>query len=564
MNHQQIKSFKKSSRWNFLSSIMSERPTSAFPQQTNIRISENLSLSLYKFGPGSLATDLLHGDKTTDLAEQLVKHCWGCYIALIRNLNDGSYFFLPDPMHSVRLYYKRESNGSISLDTDLRNLVDRGAIEWNTSYLLSFAKTQFGISGQTPFKDIEVVPVGHALLIENDGSTAIKQIWPLTKFAARDELDQITDSAMSEVCQTITKDCDNFVLALSGGVDSTSVAIFLNDELKKKKEKLRSYNYFSTLSPKLNESELAKQVNAAISGDLICMDIGNYLPFADLSPKRPPETLNMRGLFIGLDKMIDRNIGSEALIIEGQGGDTLFWASPESSIIHDSYSDNGIAFALQTAKKLSILRNDSLPRLLYSCLGNSLGIITGQQHNNVSMPDVKNMFNSSREKIVRNSLVDKMEIKGKHYPALYQHIENFQYMLEIQSTPNDPGYCRRIQPFLQQPIVEASLLQKSYNSFDTETDRSLLRRIAKRRKNIPVLNRRNKGGFDAGMIRGLQVHRDQIKELILNGVLVRSNLLDLDMFNENYKRVEVGMLSAGMAISLLVCVEIYCSAWENW
>lgn len=123
---------------------------------------------------------------------------------------------------------------------------------------------------------------------------------------------------------------------------------------------------------------------------------------------------------------------------------------------------------------------------------------------------------------------------------------------------------RRVNPFLAQPIVEAAMGIRSYESFDSRNDRVVLRRIAYETTHVDVLWRRTKGTFDVGFIKGIQSNYGAFHELIGKGVLMQAGRIDERELKRALKEVNVGQGGAAISLALLGCVEIFCASWNRF
>lgn len=309
-----------------------------------------------------LRRQLIGARNFSEAIDIVIDLVWGQYILILDDLASARRFFMTDPLYSIRLYYKRETNGDIRLDTSADSLLIGTSIDWNLNYLTEFATTQFGPMGKTPFSGIEVVPPGHGIFIEIDGNHTIERVWhpkPVSSF----DMHSACAGAIGHVYSSIAENYSNVCAAISGGVDSSSGAIFLRKAIGSDTP-LKAIHLFSTLSPEFNERSMAAHVAESLGAELICIDVDNCLPFSDVVTTRPPSSLSQDMLFLQIDKAISDAIGPSAVVVEGQGGDLLFNAVPDARAVLDAWRNRGCAFALRTAEKLAMLHNESIPRIL--------------------------------------------------------------------------------------------------------------------------------------------------------------------------------------------------------
>ncbi|KOS99565.1 asparagine synthase family domain protein [Burkholderia mallei] len=65
-------------------------------------------------------------------------------------------------------------------------------------------------------------------------------------------------------------------------------------------------------------------------------------------------------------------------------------------------------------------------------------------------------------------------------------------------------------------------------------------------------------------MKGIVSHYDAFRELIRDGVLMRSGQLDEAELEHALKAVRVGQNAAAISLALVGCVEIFCASWQNF
>ncbi len=166
----------------------------------------------------------------SEAVDVILDVAWGAYILVLDEMISSRRLFMADPLYSVRLYYTADTNGDIQIDTSVENLLKHTSIRWNLNYLSEFATTQFGPIGETAFSDIKVVPPGCALVIDLSGKCVIERVWRSSRVCVPD-IDLVCAEAIGDVYSSIAEGYPNVCAAISGGVDSSSGAIFLRKAL---------------------------------------------------------------------------------------------------------------------------------------------------------------------------------------------------------------------------------------------------------------------------------------------------------------------------------------------
>lgn len=148
--------------------------------------------------PASVDRALARARTLADARDAVTRAVWGAYVAVLDEAATGRRLFLPDPLHSVRLYYRTDEDGRVDVDPQAANLLRGASIDWNLDYLIEFACTQFGPLGETPFASVRAVPPGCALVVDADGRCAIERAW-LPRASAGDDVRASCAAALDEV-----------------------------------------------------------------------------------------------------------------------------------------------------------------------------------------------------------------------------------------------------------------------------------------------------------------------------------------------------------------------------
>lgn len=461
--------------------------------------------------------------------DTVTRSVWGAYLLVLDEAASGRRLFMPDPLHSVRLYYRTDERGRVDVDPRAANLLDRASIDWNLDYLIEFACTQFGPLDETPFASVRVVRASCA-------------------------------AALDDVYSRIAHSHPNVCAALSGGVDSSAGAIFLRKALGANAP-LAAVHLYSTSSPDCYERDMAARVADSIGAQLICIDIDRHLPFSERIVRTPPAALNQDMLFLGIDRAVSNALGPSSVLLEGQGGDLLFRAVPDANAVLDALRSNGWSFALRTAEKLAMLHNDSIPRILLMAAKIALRRRLFGQDAPASRQTMSRLFASYAPRAAAGR-------SRRHAPRadapLDESISMLDRFVSIMTPVTDAAYTSRLNPYLAQPVVEAAFGLHSYDSFDHRNDRIVLREIASAHTPVDVLWRRTKGSFGIGFVKGIVSHYDALRELIRDGVLMRSGRLDEAELEHALKAVRVGQNAAAISVALVGCVEVFCASWQNF
>ncbi|KVE43175.1 lasso peptide isopeptide bond-forming cyclase [Burkholderia sp. BDU5] len=510
----------------------------------------------------SLDRALARARTLTDARDVVTRGVWGAYILVLDEAATGRRLFLPDPLHSVRLYYRAAGNGRVDVDPQAANLLDGAPIDWNLDYLIEFACTQFGPLDETPFASVRAVPPGCALIVDTDGRCTIERAW-LPRTGAVGDVRASCAAALDDVYSSIARSHPNVCAALSGGVDSSAGAIFLRKALGADAP-LAAVHLFSTSSPDFYERDMAARVADSIGAELICIDIDRHLPFSERIVRTPPASLSQDMLFLGIDKAVSGAIGPSSVLLEGQGGDLLFKAVPDANAVLDALHGKGWSFALRTAEKLAMLHNDSIPRILLMAAKIALRRRLFGQDASVSQQTMSKLFASRAPRGAAGQARTRTPRDLRADTPSDESISVLDRFVSIMTPVTDAAYTSRLNPYLAQPVVEATFGLRSYDSFDHRNDRIVLREIASAHTPVDVLWRRTKGSFGIGFVKGIVSHYDAFRELLRDGVLMRSGKIDETELEHALKAVRVGQNAAAISLALVGCVEVFCASWQNF
>ncbi|HIC1575327.1 TPA: asparagine synthase-related protein [Klebsiella pneumoniae] len=505
---------------------------------------------------------ILH--RYTDLVQisrSLIESVWGSYIFWLLEKKTGTSVLLCDPMQSVRLFY-RIGDGVTLIDTAIEKIVPR-PIEWNSNYLASACITQFGSLGETPFSNVKVVPPGHLLEVTKKGLIRTIRVWPMINKNSPCEPVDHTATAIASVVDRIASNHNLMTLSLSGGVDSTALALILRGVVGEKMP-ITGIHLYSPGSPDQDERKFANIAadTAKISLLNICMD--THLPFSKLTLTHKPQIISPNFIFQSINDEIIEILGHQGVIINGQAGDLLFSSAPSSLVVADALLNEGIREAWRVIRDLASLFNASIPRVCLSAIKSLAG--HPSQAQSLFQKQLHELGLISSDFIDCAFKKDNTEItvdRYRHYPATQEMVADLEKMISIQPCFSDCAFPRTLSPLLTLPVVEAALATPIYKHFDGNIDRTILRHAAGKFGDCEPLWRRSKGAFDSTLIKGLMKNRTNIESFLLDGVLVQQKILQKSGIDNAFRRIIAGDVSADISLALPLCVEMFCNAWKD-
>jgi asparagine synthase (glutamine-hydrolysing) len=315
--------------------------------------------------------------------EDCVHHLDGEYVFAIWNTTAKKLFIASDHIGFKPLYYSdnaqmlvfcSEIKGVEAVNSD-ENVFDE------VSLIDFFFKK--GDPERTYNKNIKALCGGNTLLLKNNILQKQKywQFSPTGKhrFARQqDWYDGLRDVFENAVRKRLDTDA-NVGITLSGGLDSTSVAGILCNELKKKNKPL--YTFSSVLPPGYEGNLSDEQHYIKYFLEQYPNAIPTYVTAEGGSPfKNVPEALERDEVFPNYFHYMDKALCEAAtgkqvkLFYSGFGGD--FWASYKGNyVVYDMLRSGKLLKALRSIQEISALQNRSLYQTLKTEVLGNAGII---------------------------------------------------------------------------------------------------------------------------------------------------------------------------------------------
>lgn len=209
---------------------------------------KELSIHVSKCTPTS--DDLLVSLAFDRWGEDCTDYLLGDYAFAIRNSANDDVFCFRDPL-GIKPFYYSFADDQFLCSSNLNELSANPAIshDLDKEFIAAFLKDKFfSHKERTFFKAISKLPPGHTLKIES-GKVSLKRYWfPENVKSVRFPLDSDYQDAFIELYTLVIKDYVNHPkplgIELSGGLDSSSIAVLAARELSdQKKEKPMVYTW---------------------------------------------------------------------------------------------------------------------------------------------------------------------------------------------------------------------------------------------------------------------------------------------------------------------------------
>ncbi len=498
-------------------------------------------------------------------ARQLIQRYWGRYVAFTHDRGIGTTRVLRDPTGCLPCYFTTHRSVRIvfGYPEDCRSVgVPPFSVNWRfVSAFLAYRALQLRDTG---LAEVAEVQPGECVAFSRSGCTHELYWRPLE--VASSSLIEDPVQAVSEL-RAVTRACvhawascySSIIHTLSGGLDSSIVALCLSAAPHRPSVACLNYH---TLGSEGDERRYAR-LSAQKAG------------FELVEHRSDPTTVDLRGVLdvshpprpwvytyylehSRFEAQLAREKGAEA-IFTGAGGDQVFYQSRAVVGVNDYVELHGVrpglirvawdAARMDSRSLWSILREALMEsrsraadptfkavRETKTLLSDNVLAIDGTSE------DLRSAWLSGPESVPSG--------KREHIrimcvpPAFYD--------------PLLPGaFPERTFPLLSQPLIELCLRIPSHVLTTGGWDRAIARRAFSSDVPREVIRRRHKGRVNNHLKHMIQSNVEFIRELLLDGMLVRNQMLDRP------KLEEVLLDESAVAASAFEELEDYIST-EAW
>ncbi len=495
-----------------------------------------------------------------DLARWFIEHLWGRYIGVFTDDHGTHVDILRDPT-GLMACYGTEQRGVRAFAADARlfqklGLIS-GTVDWQQLGLClaapDFRGRTTGLVGVTE-------PVPGEVLSLNACGDQIKTFWSPGRFCRpkghadfdahvhdiRDEVDRCV-SAWSNGTSTI-------LLSLSGGLDSSVLAASIPDAPRR----LFAVNLRSGPG-RGDERDHARAVAAHIGFSLEEIDMSS----AEVDLRRSLAADQPRPSARAFTQPVDRIVASVAdrvradMLFNGGGGDSVFAFLHSANPAADRLLTEGIGrgfvrtvldLAEITGCPAAYVARRAIRKAWFGprrfVWPSTLGLLSASYVEALAAPSHPWL----------DGLEDLLPGQREHAVAVLRAINFVGYL-------NIDGRRPTIYPLLSQPLVERCLAVPSWLCCRGGQDRAVARSAFARRIPDTILARRTKGAFDAMTAAIFQAQLPLIREMILDGGLLRNGIL---LSEQVRPALEERIVTGSTFRRILQCVDLeaWASAWS--
>jgi asparagine synthase (glutamine-hydrolysing) len=496
----------------------------------------------------------------------LSSHYWGRYVGALVNKTTQTLTLVRDPQGLSTIFYSLTPDG-IVFSNELALLYEALEIKpsINISYFTNYLIPNNQALSSTPFENIQELLPGTALNYTINGSYNHTLLWNPAPFhgnfiANENEFEEQLLATLRSCTQAWVGDAPGVCVKLSGGTDSSGIMLLLHDILPADK-KLIAVNYIDSKVHSSNEIEFAQEMADICNAPLHFTDwqtvsLLDKLPINFL-PNRPSMLLLFNNMHNQINEHALHNNCPE--LMDGQGGDHVFCSQLPPYALADYWLQRGLRGWTQPLQELS-----GACRMPWSSIiGNNIQAVSNFYRKKLPIEHHKlaHLDKNVLQELKQDSFYLDNELK-KIYPGKAQQIKSLCHAIDYAERDQTHQAICRTHPLLSQPVIELALQIPTYQSFKDGYDRIFFRRAVSRIKKTKALWRRAKGHTNGSMTNQCAQHAPAIRDIILNGKLTASGIVDTAWFNKEIATMQHRKVDSLWAILHVLTSELWLNQWN--
>jgi len=468
---------------------------------------------------------------------RLIERYWGRYVALIQDAATSETWVLRDPSGGLPCLMTTHQ-GIKLVFSDLEDCAALGIRHFTVSWdyirgLLAYSGYQ---SRETALNEVSEVQLGER--VRFSGDTVHRSLeWDPLAIAQTNPISD-PETAVAELRRT-TRACihawascySDIVHNLSGGLDSSIVLSCLKDAPSR--PNVTCLNYFAT-GPDEDERKYARMMANLLNVELIERQLDPQAAKLDyvLSLRR-----SSRPWFYMYELEHGRFEGQLAAereakgLFSGAGGDGVFFQARADLAVTDYLFDHGVGRDLLrvTVDAARISRKSIWPLLFNALRARAIPrkwhplSIGGRPERTLVARDVQQA--AMRNPRLLHPWFASRRVRGVP-PGVLWHALSVSAAPAYYSSFESGPYPERTLPLMSQPLVELCLRIPTYVLIKNGMDRATARRAFAPDLPPEIVKRRNKGRIDQHIRNVLDANLNFVRDLLLNGRLVKEGLLD--------------------------------------
>lgn len=480
--------------------------------------------------------------------ERFVASHWGSYVLITEK--DDELLVLRDPSGAVPCYWGG-SHGAEFLASDASIACALGLLDnpsFDPHFLIHWLQFPFLRSARTGIAGIEEMAPG-AVRTLSGGNSSGHQLWEPSPFA-RNPARDFEEAAMglrriAKSSVPIAAGDGPLLIQLSGGLDSSILAACLTAQGRDIKAVT-----FATSSPDGDEQHYARAVTDHLGIPLRVVsenDPGAEAPCG--LPFRPGANL----LLEEIDQAVEHyrlEAGAE-LVVDGGGGDSLFGFSRTAAAVIDALGTGETWNIIQSVAERSAA---SVWQVIWTAIRQSL-------RRPVGWPEDRR-FLSEGAMLRRPDGHPWLEDIARLAAGKREHLLSLVHIQHFLDRHAIGGEHRH--PLMNQPLIEYCLSVPSWMWSSGGRDRYVARHAFRDSLPPAIIRRRTKGSLQGYFHRRFRTLVPAIRQLLLEGELARSGLIDSMSIEAALCRMDDGLDDeVAMRLSEIATLERWMGRWAQ-
>lgn len=463
----------------------------------------------------------------------LIESFWGRYVAFLHDAPARATWVVRDPSGGLPCYLVRCRGVDIyfSWIDDITALLD-APLQVNWPYLIAAVSFLREHSHGTALREVTQVLAGECVATRR-GVSRRSFYWDPLEIAGTEAIEDLGEAAAAlrqcvrDVVHAWASRHEHLLLSLSGGLDSSIVLACLKDAPSR--PRVTCFHYYP-LGADLDERAFARAAAAKWGLELLERPRDSAFSLRPLlAIHRAPEPTNY-AYFLEhsrLDAELAAEHGATAVVI-GYGGDQLFyqeraeWAPGD--FLHRRGLEPGVLrVALDAAQMDQISVWRVLKEAAAGCLAYQRWSVLQEAGRMRPLLVPAQVAEARRSAAFLHPLL--RHPRGAPSGKLW-HAHQISQPFDFYDPLGREGDPERIAPLFSQPLMELCLRIPTYVLTHGGWDRAVARRAFYPDLPPEIRNRRDKGGVEEHLRLTLEHNRGFLRELLLDGALVRAGIVD--------------------------------------
>ena len=503
---------------------------------------------------GTLANDADVASMAIHDVEKMSHQFWGTFSLVTYDRRRNRSIVLSDPCGQQPLYFHRTDDGDFHIGGEIEDFFRIGRVnrELDMRYLHEYLAYGSGNPSGTGWRGIALLPPGMCLIEDPGNKYALRRFWSPMVRSRTMEGNPI--DILSTVVRLLLKDEQSTFLELSGGVESTALAVAVHRS--KLHESVVSLTYYDPRRASSNEVSIARAVARRCQLEHKTFPILSTLPFTPTEKiphvSRPCTELCFLAQF---ENIVEAGLLVPTVtLLNGHGGDALFLAPPPFGIPIDAAGRLRLIRAVTALRDLAVQHRVPFAVVLAKAIRASTQFFNGTLASPASYAIAILEQDISTPRIY-DDVMSRIGLLVQ--PARRYQIAALGATLDETIVHVGPTYCRPVMPFLSQPVIELALRLKPKDMFSGFSNRLPFRRAAYQASNLSNLWRRDKGDTTHSVLMGIHKYREHIRDVCLDGRCADDKLIDVQRMDRLIKRAALGYASGLPEITRLFATEIF-------